>query len=500
MRQVPGVRVTQDFVVDRGRGIVARPKTTPIIINNFNRLHYLQRLLAALSARGYENVYVIDNCSTYGPLLQYYKDAGLRVFYLSANVGYLALWTTPVGVSFLGDYYVYTDVDIEPTVDCPDDFIERFFELLSRYSQVGKVGFGLEIDDLPASYGLRDQVVEHERGLLTDIAEPGVYRAPIDTTFALYRPGAAGGSWLPSMRTGSPYLARHLPWYTDSSHPDAEEIYYRKTAQTSSHWTMLDQIGESGSAPVMLWGERICVAANNVARWNMVSRGEWRPETYDALDWLIVSGSTYLELGSGIGETALYAARLAELVYAVECDGSKFADLRQNVALNASEIDNIRPLNVCIASRPTAQSVTFADFARAHALSDCSLIKVDLEGDEYGVLPTMVPYLREARPSLHLTLYPRLRFHIRGSSLLARVVVAVTSLATTLCVLWMLRFYRHVYDAGLVRVRMRDLPGVCRGTLTLIFTDIGEVAGQVGDPRGDGSQSVGQLNKVQEAR
>lgn len=500
MRQVPGVGVTQDFVVDRGQDIVTHPETTPIIINNFNRLRYLQRLLAALSARAYENVYVIDNSSTYEPLLRYYRDSGLRVFYLDANVGYLALWTTPVGANFVDCHYVYTDVDIEPTPECPDDFIARFRDVLSRYPDVGKVGFGLQTDDLPSSYDLRDQVVEHERGLLTDPVEPGLYRAPIDTTFALYRPGAEGGAWVPGIRTDRPYLARHLPWYTDSSHPDNEEAYFRATALTSSHWTMLDQVGETGSMTVMLWGEPVRVVANDAARWNMVSRGEWRPDIYDALDWLIESGSTYLELGSGVGETALYAARLAKLVYAVECDGSKFVDLRQNVALNAGEIDNIRPLNACIGSRSTAHSVTFADFARIHSLFDCGLVKVDLEGAEYDVLPTMIAYLRQVRPSLHLTLHPRARFHIRGSGPLVRAIVAVTSLATTLHVLWMLRFYAHVCDAGRVRVRMRDLPRMCRGTLTLVFTDIGEPTGHVGDPRGVGSRSPAGPNELQEAR
>lgn len=42
-------------------------KNIPIIINNFNRLTCLQRLIASLEVRGYHNIYIIDNNSTYPP-------------------------------------------------------------------------------------------------------------------------------------------------------------------------------------------------------------------------------------------------------------------------------------------------------------------------------------------------------------------------------------------------------------------------------------------------
>ena len=64
----------------------------------------------------------------------------------------------------------------------------------------------------------------------------GLFAAPIDTTFALYRPGAHGGYWLPACRTGEPYLARHLPWYQDSANLSEEEAYYKNKAGKDSYW------------------------------------------------------------------------------------------------------------------------------------------------------------------------------------------------------------------------------------------------------------------------
>jgi hypothetical protein len=56
-----------------------------------------------------------------------------------------------------------------------------------------------------------------------------VYRAPVDTTFCLYRPGLRHRDDN-ALRTGAPYLARHTPWYADSDDPTNEDDYYRRHA------------------------------------------------------------------------------------------------------------------------------------------------------------------------------------------------------------------------------------------------------------------------------
>jgi hypothetical protein len=108
--------------------------------------------------------------------------------------------------------------------------------LLERYPDVDKVGLGLILDDLPAYAQHRERVVAWERKHWEDEIEPGVYRAPVDTTFALYR-AAPMHHILRSIRTGPPYVARHLPWYLDPECLPAEEVYYRERADPSiSSW------------------------------------------------------------------------------------------------------------------------------------------------------------------------------------------------------------------------------------------------------------------------
>lgn len=470
MRLAPNVDVRQNFALERVEfNIGSSPMSTPILVNNFNRLSCLKRLVDALRMRGYENIYVIDNSSTYEPLLDYYDSERLRVFYLSENVGYLALWRTGVGAHFVGNYYVYTDSDIEPTPECPGDFIEHFAHALNRHIGIDKVGFGLKIDDLPRHYALRDSVIEHEKQFLTSTLEPGLYRAPIDTTFALYRPGAAGGSWLQCLRTGEPYVARHLPWYEDSACPTEEEKYYRQTTQTSTHWTCKHG-SDAKTLSVCLWDDSVrVVSGRNDVLWNMVSRGEWEPESYDILDRFLDASHSYLELGSQAGQTALYAARLAQRVYAVETDLEYRGELSQNLSLN--DVDNVEVVGVPDGADTCSKYAAAFEEVAARRAVDLSLIKIDLGGDEYQVLPTMLRFIRVHRPTLYLSLHPRQRFGIMRAGLLDRAKVAVLSFLTTLSVLHRLRFYRNFYDLYGDKLTLRRLMSISRGELSVVVTD-----------------------------
>lgn len=217
-------------------------KEVPIIINNFNRFGMLMKLIDSLTSRGYHNIYIIDNGSTYPPLLEWYVSCPYPVYFLKRNVGHLALWETGIYRQFQDSYFVYTDPDLEIHPDCPDDFMEKFIGLLRRHPQALKAGFSICIDDLPDCFRNKRQVVEWESQFWKNEIEPGAYRAPIDTTFAVCKP------YLEVMdrnvdfkdmfiRTGFPYSVRHLPWYLDSSNLSEEEEYYISRISTSTHWS-----------------------------------------------------------------------------------------------------------------------------------------------------------------------------------------------------------------------------------------------------------------------
>jgi hypothetical protein len=213
-------------------------KNIPIIINNYNRLTYPKRLIAFLEENGYRNIVVIDNNSTYPPLLKFYESFSYEVIYEKINYGHLALWKSGLYKKFWTNYFVYTDSDVVPIAECPADFLKTFKDKLDDHYNLDKIGFGIRIDDLPNSFSLKKNVVSYESRYWEKEVQPGLYDAPIDTTFALYKPfsGLKNNEvyTLKAYRMGSPYLVHHLPWYVDSNNLSKEEQYYRETANASS--------------------------------------------------------------------------------------------------------------------------------------------------------------------------------------------------------------------------------------------------------------------------
>ncbi|MGN0188380.1 MAG: glycosyltransferase [Candidatus Cryptobacteroides sp.] len=219
-------------------------KQVPIIINNFNRYDKLLILLDGLEKRGYRNIWIIDNASTYPPLLEWYRTCPYKVILLHENVGHISIFKTGLFKVFRSSYYAYTDSDLEISEECPDDFMEKFITLLKKHPRAVKAGFALRLDDLPDHYDKKKEVVEWESQFWEKEVEPGVYNAPIDTTFAVYKPWFKGGLVEFSdlhFRVGPPYTMRHLPWYMDSRNPTGEDLYYLSRISTSTHWSEKDK-------------------------------------------------------------------------------------------------------------------------------------------------------------------------------------------------------------------------------------------------------------------
>lgn len=210
----------------------------PVIINNFNRLEWLIQLLAWLKKAGMNRVVIIDNGSSYPPLLDYYSKISQEVVH-GKNLGPLALWgTRDLWQRVRNNFFVYTDVDVVPDDHCPLDVIDFLLQSMLTHPDLEKIGLGLRIDDLPDCYEKKADVLAWERRHWNERFGPGYFKAKVDTTFALYRPRAMGGWWLKSLRTDFPYVARHLPWYQDSDHPSEEDLFYiRNIKHGISSWT-----------------------------------------------------------------------------------------------------------------------------------------------------------------------------------------------------------------------------------------------------------------------
>jgi hypothetical protein len=212
--------------------------SVPVFIPVRDRLTPLLQVLDWCERAGLHDIWLIDNASTWPPLVEFLNGTSHRVVRPGLNLGHRSPWLTGTVQRHARDrFFIVTDPDVVPDAQCPLDAIDHLRALLERYPEVDKVGLGLRIDDLPGHYPLADAVRAWEARFWSDAIEPGVFRADVDTTFALYRPLTRRHEENRALRTGFPYVAQHLPWYQDPTQLSVEDRFDREHADpTVSNW------------------------------------------------------------------------------------------------------------------------------------------------------------------------------------------------------------------------------------------------------------------------
>lgn len=215
----------------------------PCLITSYNQLSMLRGMVKDCFRLGLDPI-VVDNGSTYPPLLEWLDTNPCQVERLGDNFGPNAAWTFGVIWRLMKEksgYYIVTDGDLDLS-RIPDDAADVLVETFEANPQVTKVGFSLEIDDLPDN-PLTEEVRNHEAQFWTGIRDDGHYDAAIDTTFALYHTdrkfeAPAYAEFFTAIRLGRPYTARHVPWYLDFENPTDEQRYcLEKTDDHLSVWS-----------------------------------------------------------------------------------------------------------------------------------------------------------------------------------------------------------------------------------------------------------------------
>src|SRR5665213_105321 len=85
------------------------------------------------------------------------------------------------------------------------------------------------------------------------------------------------------------------------------------------------------------WDVREIVIPGNpqFSFWNSWERGEFEPETLEAIDRFVVPGTAFVDCGAWLGNVSLWAARIAGThVVSIEPDPVAASVLRKNVAAN----------------------------------------------------------------------------------------------------------------------------------------------------------------------
>lgn len=222
--------------------------------------------------------------------------------------------------------------------------------------------------------------------------------------------------------------------------------------------------------------------------WDWYETDEWEPDTLAVFARFLRPGSRYVDLGAWIGPTVLLAAATAASVVCVEPDPVARDALERNLELNpearakTTVVAAAAGANAGVvllaaegaggdstssvvghthaATTWTVPQVAAAELLREPAIGPGDLVKVDVEGAEYAIVPSLAADLAARRPHLYVSFHPNLVFD--KTSVRARVASGVRALRLNRRLLRTLLLYRHhyVWDEGSARfrdVRRRNL-------------------------------------------
>ena len=164
---------------------------------------------------------------------------------------------------------------------------------------------------------------------------------------------------------------------------------------------------------------------------------KWESQTFKIIEKFLDKKYSCIDIGAWIGPTVLYECQLSRHCYAIEPDPIAFHELQNNVKLNKNLYSQITLCNFAISNsngiikfynktnefgnsessivernetnyHVDIKSKTFDQFIQEQSITHCNFIKMDIEGGEFTVLPTMFNYLKMHKPTLLIEFHPHL--------------------------------------------------------------------------------------------
>ena len=208
--------------------------TVTVVLNNRDLVTWPREMVRHIERlRGLERILIVDNASTYSPLLDFYAKCPHEIVYLP-NLGHTAPWSPVVQEKITTDWYVVSDADLE-IGDLPSDCLQHLMRCLAAFPRAGKIGLGLKIDGVPQESPYYNHVNTYERRFWElPLLGSLVRAAPVDTTFAIYHKSLLNRYAVCGARTDMPYAAHHPAWSIID--PDEEFQYYLDHASASSSY------------------------------------------------------------------------------------------------------------------------------------------------------------------------------------------------------------------------------------------------------------------------
>lgn len=188
--------------------------------------------------------------------------------------------------------------------------------------------------------------------------------------------------------------------------------------------------------------------------WQSIAKGEWEQDTFEVIDAFAKKHDIALDVGSWAGPITLYLASKVGRVHALEPDPAIYPQLEENVSLNPSLADKISTHSLALSSKSErvplyarteygqssssllnraydlkaeehCDTVSLKDFVLREKIEKLDFIKMDIEGGEFIVLPTLEDVLKKLNyPSLLISFHYN---HLRESILKEKIAFPLFS-------------------------------------------------------------------------
>lgn len=171
--------------------------------------------------------------------------------------------------------------------------------------------------------------------------------------------------------------------------------------------------------------------------WTHINATDWEPHTFAIFDQFIDKDAVVLDIGSWSGVLTLYAAKIAKEVHALDPDPVCFEELNTNVQLNPSIAEKVKTYQIAISNKKESsrlsarehygassssilqrkrdtenslelETISLNEFLEKEKISKVDFIKMDVEGAEFKILPTIGKALQKTN---YPTLYVSFHYH-----------------------------------------------------------------------------------------
>lgn len=179
-----------------------------------------------------------------------------------------------------------------------------------------------------------------------------------------------------------------------------------------------------------------------------IDSGLWEPYTFEIFDYFTDINQNAIDLGCWNGITTLYLAYKSKKVFAIDPDNNCFSELVKNLDLNPEIKGKIIPIKKAISNingvtnlfarenygessssilerkrdllnTDQIETITFENLIQESNIENTSFIKIDIEGAEFLILPTLESTLIKLN---YPTLYISFHYNYLNENLYAKYI------------------------------------------------------------------------------